>query len=217
MRTASVAILAACMAIGAAALPQQAHLALTRSVDELRLVWVSTVKGGEPTIRYKQPGSAERTVSGTWSTYTIDQLCAAPANEAANFEDPGQINVATMTGLAPGESVWFEYGTSADGYANSTAVVGLRPGATSANIVVLADMGRASASTDQLIHEVDNTTVVVSLARARAFASCLSRRCRPRRRHGGKARQRQRFVCHCVPAALPGRPLVRDGAQGPVG
>jgi acid phosphatase type 7 len=145
----------------ASALPLQAHLSLTTRQDELRLVWTSGSAGGVPTVVYYQDSGRTMTVTGTNRTYTIDQLCAAPANDPANWEDPGQINVVTMSGLVPGKRVYFSYGTSVDGMANSSSLYRGAPGATGARFVIIGDMGGASESIDMMQHEIDNTSAVL--------------------------------------------------------
>lgn len=136
--------------------PMQAHLSLTRRTDELRIVWVSNTSGGVPTVYATQDGATNASFVGSSTTYTIDEYCAAPANEPANFEAPGQINTVTMTGLKVGVPVKFWYGTAPDGFAASTSRF-----ASPRNLVILADMGRASESITMLGKEMNETDLVL--------------------------------------------------------
>ena len=91
--------------------PTAIHLALGDSPREMVVQFVggdklahAPDKEGKPVAQYSKSGDKTvQKVSGTSHTYTVDDMCEAPANttEAGKFQSPGMIHVVRLTDLEP--------------------------------------------------------------------------------------------------------------------
>ena len=65
-----------------------------------------------PIVQYGVDPSTMAVVKGNISkTYTADDMCASPANEANAFVDPGYIHDVLLTNLKPGTRYYYSYGS----------------------------------------------------------------------------------------------------------
>ena len=90
-------------------------------------------RAGTPSVAWGLSASALTAVSnGTRRTYSIEDMCGAPANLTRNWQAPGYVNDAVMRGLPPKAQIFYRYGacspatTSCEWGAVSTFQVGLK-------------------------------------------------------------------------------------------
>ncbi|EKX49285.1 hypothetical protein GUITHDRAFT_162129 [Guillardia theta CCMP2712] len=108
--------------------PTQVRLSMTSEPTEMRVMWVSEACPGKPfggaVVLFSEESCVseageevphcryEHRVKPSFTTYTADDLCGAPANteRAQNFLDPGYIYDAVMTSLEPGRRYFYRVG-----------------------------------------------------------------------------------------------------------
>eukprot|EP00300_Choanocystis_sp_HF-7_P024926 c26527_g1_i1.p1 GENE.c26527_g1_i1~~c26527_g1_i1.p1 ORF type:complete len:585 (+),score=128.53 c26527_g1_i1:97-1755(+) len=124
--------------------PLQGHLALMSDPTEMRIQW-TTATAGTPTVEYGTVSHAyTESAKGNSSTYTIDDLCAPPANLTSNFLNPGMLHSAVMTGLTPGRKYYYRFGDPNNGGWSDEASFIASPGAGAnipIDILVFGDLG----------------------------------------------------------------------------
>lgn len=138
-----------------ASAPQHAHLSRSADHTEMVLTWSSADPGDGATVTYgfgSEASEAVRRAGGTVPmphtaaakslTYTAADMCGQPAN-ASGWRDPGYIHTATMTGLAPGETVYYSFGSPASGRSDQRFFrASAAPGPeVRTSMLVFADMG----------------------------------------------------------------------------
>lgn len=162
MRCSSLALLAL-LGAGARAAPQQIHLSLLQAPDAMRVMWISGTPGGVPTVRFgSSPTSLSRVATGTNATYSLADMCDAPANDPSNWVDPGQINTVDLRNLTVGADTYYSVGTAADGFSPVRSFhVGPRtPGQV--RMLIFGDSGTTGSGpqTLQLVEAEANATTV---------------------------------------------------------
>ena len=91
--------------------PSQIHLALVPGNHAaLRVNWASS-ESEAPIVKWgSDPSKMEHVATGNTTTYTIADMCGAPANETKWWVDPGLLHTAVMTGLTKGTDVYYQVG-----------------------------------------------------------------------------------------------------------
>lgn len=160
--------------------PQQGHLALTGVPGQMTITWVSNATT-QPEVRWgSSPLLLLHSAPATGITYTIGDMCAAPANEKQNFLDPGMIYTALLTDLPYGQPVYYQYGSQQGGFSNITKFHVVEPGTLPFNFIAFGDMGvnpgqpPAQLSTLHMLEHIETTDMVVhigdiSYARGHAY------------------------------------------------
>lgn len=63
-------------------------------------------------VRWGTSASAlTHTAAATTATYTVEDMCTAPANTTEGFLDPGTLNTAVMTGLPYSRRIYYQVGS----------------------------------------------------------------------------------------------------------
>eukprot|EP01027_Heterolobosea_sp_BB2_P023903 GEZU01035949.1.p1 GENE.GEZU01035949.1~~GEZU01035949.1.p1 ORF type:complete len:300 (+),score=80.26 GEZU01035949.1:100-999(+) len=91
--------------------PTQGHLAFGAKDDEMIVMWVSNV-ADEPTVQYglKSNYYHESVKAFQSKTYTIDDMCGAPANETMDWRNPGLFHTARLSDLLPNTVYYYRFG-----------------------------------------------------------------------------------------------------------
>ena len=95
--------------------PRHGHLSFTKDATEMRVDWnmpPGTSQGDGYVVYGTSPSALTQKALARSYTYTVDELCGSPANETANWVDPGYMYTAVMTNLTQGDNVFYAYGTS---------------------------------------------------------------------------------------------------------
>lgn len=95
--------------------PQHTRIALTSKAGEMLVAWTSAGVS-LPTLRWgAAPGSYQHAVAASSSSFAPDDLCGAPANAEGWFH-PGFTHHATITGLTPGQTIYYSVGSISEGF-----------------------------------------------------------------------------------------------------
>lgn len=82
--------------------------------------WV-TKNSSNPTVKWgTSPGAYNHSAAAVSSTYSRQELCGPPANDAG-FVDPGLFHAALVEGLTPGQRYYYVVGDEVRGKAQQTA------------------------------------------------------------------------------------------------
>lgn len=131
--------------------PQHAHLSRTDAVDEMRLSWGSASAAPARVLYGYASGQLTLAAPAKTATYAAEDMCGVPAT-TQGWRDPGQLHSAVMTGLRPGATVYYRFGSDASGLSDERHFVAPTPPSphrpTSA--LVFADMG--ASEVDQCLY-----------------------------------------------------------------
>lgn len=169
MRTLTTFVALLTVAASAAiAAPTQGHLSLLENGRGMRVMWVSS-NATEGYVKYgvSRDRLTLKSKPATSETYTIDDMCGAPANESKNWVDPGNIFSAELTSLQNGQVYYYQFGDGEDN--NSFSPVysfhfGPKSNITT-SFLAYGDMGVGAEndrnSTAEILAHVDDVDVVV--------------------------------------------------------
>lgn len=150
--------------------PSEVHLSFGKSPDEMRVMWVtSSIEPGvvEWATSEEALASNPKRSNASMSTYTITDMCGAPANNTASWVDPGQIHDASMTGLRPAaygpQPIFYRVGSTGNWSRVFNFTVGPKCQRGCTRFLAFGDMGVASR-----VPSAANST---SLLSARASSS----------------------------------------------
>ncbi|KYQ90071.1 hypothetical protein DLAC_08655 [Tieghemostelium lacteum] len=124
--------------------PGKAYLSMTSQVNEMRLMWVSGTNNSVPTVFYGlSSDNLSQTATGISLTYTINDMCAAPANSTDYWRDPGYIHDAVMTGLSPLTKYYYYFGSDSDGWSDVYSFISppLSGEGSEAFVIAYGDLG----------------------------------------------------------------------------
>lgn len=126
--------------------PLQGHLALTDDPSVYILMWVTAENSSVPTVEWgTSSGIYTASSSGISYTYSVDQMCSAPANSSIAWRDPGYIHEANLTALAPNTLYYYRFGSNATGWSPEYSFIST-PGANpdiAVQLIAFGDMGIA--------------------------------------------------------------------------
>lgn len=125
--------------------PLRGHLGPTGDATSMRLTWNSPFGASEaPTVMWgTSSGSYPNSAPASSSTYSRDDMCGAPANSDFGWFEPHYWQSAVMTGLIPGATYYYRYGSTANGYSDEysfTAMAAPSP-TRPLNWCIFADIG----------------------------------------------------------------------------
>ncbi|EGG23403.1 hypothetical protein DFA_05535 [Cavenderia fasciculata] len=122
--------------------PSKAYLSLTNITSEMRLMFVSGTNDTPVAYYGTDPSNLDHVAYGTTVTYSITQMCAAPANDTDYFRDPGYIHDIVMAGLNPASQYFYQFGSKGSGMsANTYNFMSAPELGTEAFIVAFGDLG----------------------------------------------------------------------------
>jgi len=99
--------------------PTGVRLALTSATDAMRVMWNSAEALKDAGVAWGTDASKlDQFALASSKTYTISDMCGAPANQSVGWRDPGYINDAVMTALQPGSQVWYRVGSETHGWSD---------------------------------------------------------------------------------------------------
>ena len=171
--------------------PQQGHLTFTNVPGEMTITWVSNATQN-PEVQWgfaPLQSALVHSAPAHGITYSIKDMCAAPANDPQNFLDPGMIYTALMSQLPTGRLLYYRYGSAIDGWSdihsfhivNGKQEASSRPAAGGVfNFTAFGDMGvdpdqpPAALSTAHILEHINETDMVlhigdISYARGHAY------------------------------------------------
>lgn len=153
--------------------PSQIHLALTNDPTEMRVMWTSG-SSATPTVKFGPAnGNLATTVTGSFSTYTYDDL-AACWNESWATEywyEPGNLHDVLLTGLKANTQYFYQVGSSDawSGVFNFTSAKVVGPD-TVVHMALFGDLGtgqcenmtgwcepNSEGTTSRLLQEIQST------------------------------------------------------------
>ncbi|EGG14718.1 hypothetical protein DFA_10978 [Cavenderia fasciculata] len=122
--------------------PTKVYTSLTNSSSEIRIMWISGTND-QPFVQYGlSPSQLYYTSTGTSVTYTIDQMCAAPANDPNNWRDPGYFQDVVIDNLTPSTTYYYRVGSKNSGMSVQTYQLVSPPKiGTEAYVVAFGDLG----------------------------------------------------------------------------
>jgi hypothetical protein len=109
-------------------------------------MWITPDATDAPVVQWGLSGaSLDSSAPANATTYAIDQMCTSPANETRNWVAPGTIYAAIMSGLVPGDTVYYRIGCASAGVFSPvySFFVGPRAGVDSgvSKFIVFGDTG----------------------------------------------------------------------------
>eukprot|EP01133_Synstelium_polycarpum_P003997 gene3997-4627_t len=120
--------------------PGKAYLALTNTTGEMRVQFISGTSD-TPKVYYGTTSNPKTLAEGTTTTYTIDQMCEAPANNPNYWKDPGFIHDVVLTGLHPNTHYYYYFGSHASGYSKLYTFVSAPSVGEEAYFIAYGDLG----------------------------------------------------------------------------
>uniref|UniRef100_A0A383VVS5 Purple acid phosphatase n=1 Tax=Tetradesmus obliquus TaxID=3088 RepID=A0A383VVS5_TETOB len=123
--------------------PLQRHLALTGDNTQMMVQWV-TKNSSNPTVKWgTSPGAYNHSAAAVSSTYSRQELCGPPANDAG-FVDPGLFHAALVEGLTPGQRYYYVVGDEEWGFSPEASFVAAPPVGpqTRVKVLAVADLGQ---------------------------------------------------------------------------
>jgi len=160
--------------------PTQGHLALTSNDLEVTVTWVSNYTSDAAVRWGTSPIGFPHIIAAKNTTYTITDMCDAPANDPKNFIDPGIIFTATLSDLPPNQKIYYSFGSPSKGWSAVHYFHVLPPQTKSLSFIAFGDLGvtpdqqPAIISTQLMIDHLNTTDLVVhigdiSYARGHAY------------------------------------------------
>jgi len=91
--------------------PTQLHLALGNHYTQMTLSFVTNTATNATVYYGTSPSELTSKSTGTYSTYSADMMCAAPATYvyAPYFCNPGYLHTVTMTDLLPRQTYYYRH------------------------------------------------------------------------------------------------------------
>ena len=126
--------------------PRYLRLARTRDASQMRVSFESAQLDGAALVRWAfEPHATAAHVQSavaTPSTYTIDELCGAPAT-THGWMPPPWFYTALISGLSAGATVYYSVGSDAMGWSAEASFASPAPPSASATLrfVAIADVG----------------------------------------------------------------------------
>lgn len=125
--------------------PLRGHLGPTGDPTSMRVTWNSPFSSSEaPTVMWgTSSGSYPNSASASTNTYSRADMCGAPANTDFGWFEPYYWQSAVMTGLIPGATYYYRYGSTANGFSDEysfTAMAAPNP-SRPLNWCIFADIG----------------------------------------------------------------------------
>ncbi|GAM17475.1 hypothetical protein SAMD00019534_006500 [Acytostelium subglobosum LB1] len=162
--------------------PEKPYLAYTNYTSEMRLNWISGTDD-TPVIYYgTSPSQLTMSVQGSSSTYTIDQMCASPANDPNYFRHPGYIHDAVMTGLTESTQYFYYFGSQQSGFSAVFNFTSAPKPSTEAYIVAFGDLGMQppfSCNCEMMppaTSTIENVLTTISAPWSQSWASTLGKK-----------------------------------------
>eukprot|EP01102_Stenamoeba_stenopodia_P018701 TRINITY_DN690_c0_g1_i1.p1 TRINITY_DN690_c0_g1~~TRINITY_DN690_c0_g1_i1.p1 ORF type:complete len:567 (+),score=113.94 TRINITY_DN690_c0_g1_i1:106-1806(+) len=126
--------------------PLQGHLALTNDPTQVIVMWVTAENETVPTVEFgTASGAYTNSATGISYTYTIEQMCTAPANTTEGWQDPGFIHEVLITGLSTSTMYYYRFGNATTGWSPEYSFI-TSPGAdptASVQLIAFGDLGVA--------------------------------------------------------------------------
>lgn len=152
------------------AAPEQGHLALTDA--GMSITWVEKASrnpSADFNVQYGlSPDKLDRTSApANVTTYTIDEMCGAPANESSHWVEPGRIFHAEMilaTYAKPGSTVYYNFGSDVRSPVYHFTYGTKSP--TKTSFIAYGDMGLRGSyhnSTEEILAHLDDVDFVLHI------------------------------------------------------
>lgn len=149
--------------------PAGGHLALLADHKGVLVQW-TTRDAKRPLVRWgTAPGSYDSSAPAETTTFKRTDMCGGVAR-GRGWTDPGLLHAAPITGIAPGEIVYYVYGDDALGVMSAEAsfIAPPAPGSP-VSIIAIADMG---------YHEVDGSNWPWDMIGAKNVTALLAKEAR---------------------------------------
>jgi len=121
--------------------PTQLHLSLTSNMSEMRVMFVTK----DPLRSFVQYGrnadNLHLSVGALSQTYQQSDMCAAPANSAIGWRDPGFIHTALLHELDSGARYFYKVGSIEGGWSETFSFIAPLEEAEETNAFLFGDLG----------------------------------------------------------------------------
>lgn len=124
--------------------PIQGHIALTSNVDEMAIMFTSSVKDPAPAVEFGEAiDRLHLRTTGTSTTFKASDMCNEPASltNQQNYRDPGFIHTVILGKLRPATRYFYRFGGQGGGWSDVYSFISRPTQQEVTKFIGYADMG----------------------------------------------------------------------------